>query len=108
MEINMDLKNLILEMDYFQPLLTKTEKLTFRWVGSPDDLVNAMIIMNYYFYNMLGLKYDIMKLEQKPLENMTKKEMWEYHKQQRLEKERKKLELETSVTNQIYFRNHVY
>lgn len=108
MEINMDLKKLILEMDYFQPMLTKTEKLTFRWLGSPDDLVNAMIIMNYYFYNILGLKYDMMKLEEKPVANMTKKEMWEYHKKQRIEKERKRLDLESSTRNQVYFRNHVY
>lgn len=107
-EINMELKNLILEMDYFQPILTKTEKLTFRWIGNPDDLVNAMIIMNYYFYNMLWLKYDIMKLEDKPVSQLNKKELWEYYKTKRLEKERKKLELETSTANQIYFRNNVY
>lgn len=108
MEINMDLKNLILEMDYFQQTITKTEKMTFRWLWSPDDLVNAMMIMNYYFYNILGLKYDIMKLEQRPVSQMNKKELWEYHKTMRIEKDRKKLETERSESNQIYFRNNVY
>ena len=31
-----------------------------------------------------------------------------YHKEQRLEKERKKLESEIVLANQVYFRNHVY
>lgn len=108
MEINMDMKNLILEMDYFQPILTKTDKLTYRGIWSPDDLVNAMIIMNYYFYNMLWLKYDIMKSIQKPVNQMNKKELAEHYKRERIEKERKKADMERSVANQIYFRNNVY
>jgi hypothetical protein len=49
-----------------------------------------------------------MKSIQKPVNQMNKKELAEHYKRERIEKERKKADMERSVANQIYFRNNVY
>jgi hypothetical protein len=65
--------------------------------------------MCYYFYNILGIKYEIYQKEIKePTKNTDPEELYKFNAMKRLEKELLEKQLDLRKARAEYWRNNVY
>lgn len=107
--ISMDLKWLCKEFDYYQRVESKNGGAAYQWVGDKDDKVSAFMIMCYYFYNVLGIKYDLYKPEVKQLWLKTsQEEIYKFNKMKNAEKELIEKQIALRTARAEYWRKNVY
>jgi hypothetical protein len=65
--------------------------------------------MCYYFYNILGIKYEIYQKEIKePTKNTDPEELYKFNAMKKLEKELLEKQLDLRKARAEYWRNNVY
>lgn len=104
-----DLKMLMEQLDSFYEVYNEeTWHSIFEWEGTMnDDHVNAMLVMLYYFYDKMWLKYQIIKqksTEETPNPNPNRKELREL----RAEQAKAKKDETTKKANQQYWNDFIW